>query len=211
MAARYRSRQGQQRTPLGPGESRANIVNSTPQRPTKTASNPASSPPLPHNKFLGPNGSLDVRSSSPIESPGNQRVSAIKDETKRNSKRDSGISNASSTASGSAPKRKREIGRWQLGKTIGKGGGSTVRLVRHIDSGQIAAVKVISRKMAETIRAQSLANLVDSERSIQDLVAAGKMLPPPPPGLMREIAVMKLLEHPNIVRLYDVWENRNEL
>ncbi|KAI4803440.1 Pkinase-domain-containing protein, partial [Aureobasidium sp. EXF-8846] len=108
--------------------------------------------------------------------------------------------------------RKSFVGRWQLGKTIGQGGCSTVRLVRHKDTGQIGAAKIISRKMAETVRAQSLANLAEMpDKSLQDLVAAGKAMPPPPPGLLREIAIMKLLDHPNIVRLYDVWENHNEL
>ncbi|KAK8212894.1 serine/threonine-protein kinase gin4 [Zalaria obscura] len=214
MASRYRStRPTHERKPLGPGEARANIQ-STPAHSVKDEMHTSTSPQiLPHGKSLDPNGSLDIRSSSPLPppSPGNKRVSAIVEQEKpRNTKRDSEISNASSTASG-AQKRKRKIGRWQLGKTIGKGGCSTVRLVRHVDSGQIGAVKIISRKMAETVRAQSLANLVDADKSIADLVAAGKMLPPPPPGLMREIAVMKLLDHPNIVRLYDVWENRNEL
>ena len=32
-----------------------------------------------------------------------------------------------------------------------------------------------------------------------------------PSGIEREIVIMKLLEHPNIVKLYDVWENKNEL
>jgi len=80
-------------------------------------------------------------------------------------------------------------------------------------TGQVGAVKIISRTMAEQVRAQSLANLAASapDQSLVDLVAAGKALPPPPIGLMREIAIMKLLDHPNIVRLHDVWENHNEL
>jgi len=138
-----------------------------------------------------------------------KRVSDIRSEG-HNTKRDSEISNASSTGSNGG--RKRTIGQWQLGRTIGRGGCSTVRLVRHVVTGQQGAVKIISRKMAEQVRAQSLANLAASqEKSVQDLVAAGKMLAPPPPGLMREIAIMKLLDHPNIVRLFDVWESHNEL
>ncbi|PNS14003.1 Serine/threonine-protein kinase HSL1 [Sphaceloma murrayae] len=162
-----------------------------------------------HNESIVDNGgSLNVRD-SPNESRGYKRVSDIKNQEQK-SKRDSEISNASSTGSGGG--RKRTIGQWQLGRTVGQGGCSTVRLVRHVVTGQQGAVKIISRKMAEQVRAQSLANLAASqERSIQDLVAAGKIVAPPPPGLMREIAIMKLLDHPNIVRLYDVWENHNEL
>ena len=204
------------REPLGPGDSRANI--DAPSRRNNTAEKKmasSSATHLPHKQTLAPNGSLGVRSSSPAAhspspSPRNGRVSTILEEDQRKAKRISEISNASTTASGS--KRKSYVGRWQLGKTIGKGGCSTVRLVRHKDTGQIGAAKIISRKVAESVRAQSLANLAAMpDRSLQDLVAAGKALPPPPPGLLREIAIMKLLDHPNIVQLYDVWENHNDL
>jgi len=30
-------------------------------------------------------------------------------------------------------------------------------------------------------------------------------------GIEREIVIMKLIEHPNVLRLYDVWETGNDL
>lgn len=30
-------------------------------------------------------------------------------------------------------------------------------------------------------------------------------------GIEREIVIMKLIEHPNVMRLYDVWETQSEL
>ncbi|TKX18669.1 protein kinase domain-containing protein 50 [Elsinoe australis] len=219
MATRYHQqayahvRPPTRRQPLGPGDARANMhaqAYPTAEKPTRR---PVPASPkdknLPHNESLVENDTgVHVRS-SPNESRGYKRVSDIKNQAQK-SKRDSEISNASSTGSGGG--RKRTIGQWQLGRTVGQGGCSTVRLVRHVVTGQQGAVKIISRKMAEQVRAQSLANLAASqEKSIQDLVAAGKIMAPPPPGLMREIAIMKLLDHPNIVRLYDVWENHNEL
>ncbi|KAK6432938.1 serine/threonine-protein kinase gin4, partial [Oleoguttula sp. CCFEE 5521] len=71
------------------------------------------------------------------------------------------------------------------------------------------AVKIIARATAESTRAQSLANLIETSKSSASLNGSG--FRPIPYGLEREIAVMKLLEHENIVRLFDVWENRNEL
>lgn len=173
----------------------------------KSSRSTATAPvPIPQAKQQDQVNTQQSHRSSPAGSGGNKRVTDIK----RISKRDSEISNASSTTSGGW--RKRTIGQWQLGITVGTGGCSTVRLVRHVVTGQVGAVKIISRKMAEQVRAQSLANLIAApDRSLQDLIAAGKAMPPPPPGLMREIAIMKLLDHPNIVRLYDVWENHNEL
>lgn len=32
-----------------------------------------------------------------------------------------------------------------------------------------------------------------------------------PLAIEREIALMKLIDHPNIVKLYDIWENRQEM
>ena len=32
-----------------------------------------------------------------------------------------------------------------------------------------------------------------------------------PFGIERECVIMKLIEHPNVIRLYDMWENRGEL
>ncbi|KEQ73508.1 Pkinase-domain-containing protein [Aureobasidium namibiae CBS 147.97] len=208
---RHQPRPSTRREVLGPGESRANIDSST-RRSTRPSKAPEVSSPasLPHNTSLTANGTLDVRTSSPTaSSPRQTHLSSAAPESQRASKRYSEISNCT-TGSGSG--RKSYVGRWQLGKTIGQGGCSTVRLVRHRDTGQIGAAKIISRKMAETVRAQSLANLAEMpDKSLQDLVAAGKAMPPPPPGLLREIAIMKLLDHSNIVRLYDVWENHNEL
>ncbi|KAG9759729.1 Pkinase-domain-containing protein, partial [Aureobasidium melanogenum] len=208
---RRQTRPSTRREVLGPGESRANIDTSA-QRSARSSKVSGMSSPisLPHNQSLVANGTPDVRTSSPAASSTHQtHLSSAAPESQRASKRYSEISNCT-TASGSG--RKSFVGRWQLGKTIGQGGCSTVRLVRHKDTGQIGAAKIISRKMAETVRAQSLANLAEMpDKSLQDLVAAGKAMPPPPPGLLREIAIMKLLDHRNIVRLYDVWENHNEL
>jgi len=81
-----------------------------------------------------------------------------------------------------------------------------VRLVRHSVTGQYGAAKIISKATAEKVRALSLANLIAEQEA--SLYPDGKVIPF---GLEREICIMKLLDHPNIVRLYDIWENRDEL
>lgn len=170
---------------------------------------PSSSPrSLPHNESLVPNGTLAVRH-APQLSPENKRLSAvINDECRpHNPKRDSEISNASTNASGTG-RRKTHIGPWQLGKTIGRGGCSRVRLVRHSVTAEYGAAKIISKAMAEKVRALSLANLIKSAENDPTLYPGGRVIPF---GLEREICIMKLLDHPNIVRLYDIWESRNEL
>ena len=207
MAERYRAnRIAGKRQPLGELSNRANTspVHRVQQKSLKAASESPSS--LPHNESLVANGSLAVRSGQ-SSSPGHKRLAQVANEDEHDNKRHSAISTASTTASGR--KRKTYIGHWQLGKTIGKGGCSRVRAVRHRYTMQYGAVKIIARSTAESTRAQSLANLIESSRNNSSPVTSG--VKPIPYGLEREIAVMRLLEHENIVRLFDVWENSNEL
>ncbi|KAK2463692.1 hypothetical protein APHAL10511_004443 [Amanita phalloides] len=94
---------------------------------------------------------------------------------------------------GDDPKR---IGLWKLGRTIGAGSSGRVRIARHSRTGQYAAIKIVS-KMA--LQSQvSLDRLADEVEHRQLAIE-------------REIVVMKLIDHPNIMRLYDVWETSAEL
>jgi serine/threonine-protein kinase HSL1 (negative regulator of Swe1 kinase) len=206
----YHGRPPTRRRALGDGSSRANESSQAPRRVDKHNDPAPSSSPnlLPHNESLVPNGSLAVRYEQQ-PSPENKRLSAViaNEPRPHNSKRDSEISNASTNAS-SSRRRKTTIGPWQLGRTIGRGGCSRVRLVRHGGTGQYGAAKIISKATAEKVRALSLANLNKSAEQDESLCPDSKVIPF---GLEREICIMKLLDHPNIVRLYDIWENRNEL
>lgn len=205
MADRYRTnRQSAMRQPLLELKNKTNTPPVS-QRQSRSVKGQTSSS-LPHNESLEPNGTLTVRTQPRPVSAENKRVSQITSDDARDSKRNSAIS---TTSTSSGVRRKTWIGHWQLGKTIGRGGCSRVRVVRHRYRDQYGAVKIITRSTAEQTRAQSLANLIESIRASPGLATSGYK--PIPYGLEREIAIMKLLEHPNIVQLYDVWENRNEL
>lgn len=211
MDSAYHGRPPTRRRALADGTNRANEHTHTQRwsEPHGKDDMPSSPPgPLPHNESIVPNGSLAVRQELP--SAENKRLSAIQsaDSRPHNSKRDSNISNASTNASNTNRRRKTHIGPWQLGRTIGRGGCSRVRLVRHSGTGQYGAAKIISKATAEKVRALSLANLIQSAEQDPTLYPNGKVIPF---GLEREICIMKLLDHPNIVRLYDIWENRDEL
>lgn len=82
------------------------------------------------------------------------------------------------------------IGPWRLGRTLGRGATGRVLLGVHNQTGQRAAVKVVSKL------------------ELSDDHEKGKGLPY---GIEREIIVMKLLTHPNVLRLYDVWETLKAL
>ncbi|KAG0023313.1 hypothetical protein BGZ80_009807 [Entomortierella chlamydospora] len=73
-----------------------------------------------------------------------------------------------------------------LGKTLGKGSSGCVKLARHRKTNEQVAVKIISKA--------SLANRAAVHR-----------------GIEREIAIMKLINHPHVIRLYDVYETDKEL
>ena len=155
---------------------------------------------LPHHESLNPNGPMTVLNVT--SSPENKRLSAVTNESgsKRNSQ-------ASTTSSKKGRRRKTHIGPWELGSDIGKGGIGRVRKVRHCVTGKQAAVKIIPKKVAESARAESLNNLVNSYNR-PSFAAVGHVMPF---GIEREVIIMKLLEHPNVVKLYDVWENQSEL
>ncbi|MCL7038062.1 hypothetical protein MKW94_025215 [Papaver nudicaule] len=70
------------------------------------------------------------------------------------------------------------IGRYQLGRTIGEGTFAKVKLAMNTETRQNFAIKIIDKKM-----------VIENQMMYQ---------------IEREISVMRLLHHPNIVRIYEV-------
>jgi len=115
-----------------------------------------------------------------------------------------------SKASGTPRQPKRFIGPWELGHTLGKGTSARVRLARHRVSHEMAAIKIVSKATAHMSQAGSLANLDKLE--IRNSVNKNeKGLRRMPLAIEREIAILKLIQHPNIIQLHDIWENRSEM
>ncbi|KAI5996299.1 hypothetical protein EDD15DRAFT_2365126 [Pisolithus albus] len=83
------------------------------------------------------------------------------------------------------------VGQWIVGECIGRGASSRVRIAKHRQTGQLAAVKIIPILPLDTHPG------LKSEK--QRL------------NIDREIVVMKLMNHPNILRIYDVFQGENEL
>ncbi|XP_076464470.1 MAP/microtubule affinity-regulating kinase 3-like isoform X3 [Babylonia areolata] len=76
------------------------------------------------------------------------------------------------------------IGKYRLIKTIGKGNFAKVKLAKHVPTGKEVAIKIIDKTQ-----------LVPS--SLQKL--------------FREVRIMKLLDHPNIVKIFEVIETEKTL
>lgn len=123
-------------------------------------------------------------------------------------KRMSQASYASTSSSRSKKNYKTHIGPWQLGRTLGKGSSARVRLCRHNLTNQLAAVKIVNRRMAYLVQDSSMAALSKWDSSLPD-ETNGEMRVPM--AIEREVAILKLIEHPNIMKLYDIWENRSEM
>ncbi|EPQ31486.1 uncharacterized protein PFL1_00821 [Pseudozyma flocculosa PF-1] len=91
----------------------------------------------------------------------------------------------------------KNIGPWKLDKLIGQGASGRVRLATHSVTGQQAAVKIIPR----TLINQSRMSLRDADAKANKMIL----------GIEREIVIMKLIEHPNLLGLWDVYETSKEL
>ncbi|KAG5983454.1 hypothetical protein E4U55_008108 [Claviceps digitariae] len=128
--------------------------------------------------------------------------------TSEGDKRMSQASYASTSSSRSKKNYKTHIGPWQLGRTLGKGSSARVRLCRHNLTNQLAAVKIVNRRMAYLVQDSSMAALSKWDSSLPD-ETNGEMRVPM--AIEREVAILKLIEHPNIMKLYDIWENRSEI
>ncbi|SCU95205.1 LAMI_0F01486g1_1 [Lachancea mirantina] len=91
------------------------------------------------------------------------------------------------------------IGPWTLGATLGSGSTGRVVMAQNVESGQQAAVKVVSKAI---FNGQNNATSTIVGCSDPDVL---------PYGIEREIIIMKLLNHSNVLRLYDVWETNKTL
>jgi serine/threonine-protein kinase HSL1, negative regulator of Swe1 kinase len=160
---------------------------------------PSPQPRINYDSLLGYHEPGSLR-----PNPANPRLSAISKDHDTTSKRDSLIS----TTSTDSNRVKVYIGPWRLGKTLGEGATARVRLAKHASTGQKAAVKIVQKKHAQMSQAGSLADLDQAEASRPD---SGDGLRRMPVGIEREVAIMKLIQHPNIMKLYDIWENRTEM
>lgn len=160
------------------------------------------------NGYAAPEEANDVQKSMKQQTPPvNPRIAAVSqaDREATSSKRASQISNASTNSDGQI---KSYIGPWQLGKTLGKGSSARVRLARHRITLKSVAVKIIAKRSAYLSQAGSIARLDKLERNMPDEDDGVRRLPI---TIEREIAIMKLIEHPNIIQIFDVWESRDEM
>ncbi|XP_059286340.1 CBL-interacting serine/threonine-protein kinase 1-like isoform X1 [Lycium ferocissimum] len=77
------------------------------------------------------------------------------------------------------------VGKYEFGKTLGEGNFGKVKYAKHSDSGQSFAIKILEKN------------------KIQDLRITDQ--------IKREICTLKVLKHPNVVRLYEVLASKTKI
>ncbi|XP_040969009.1 CBL-interacting protein kinase 32 isoform X2 [Gossypium hirsutum] len=85
----------------------------------------------------------------------------------------------------SQPKIKRRVGKYEMGRTIGEGTFAKVKFARNTETGEPVALKIL-----------------DKEKVLKHKMAE---------QIKREIATMKLIKHPNVVRLYEVMGSKTKI
>lgn len=85
----------------------------------------------------------------------------------------------------SQPKVKRRVGKYEVGRTIGEGTFAKVKFARNSETGEPVALKIL-----------------DKEKVLKHKMAE---------QIRREIATMKLIKHPNVVRLYEVMGSKTNI
>jgi len=75
-------------------------------------------------------------------------------------------------------KTRTRVGKYELGKTLGEGNFAKVKFAKNVDNGECVAIKILNR----------------------DHVLRHRMVE----QIKREICTMKLINHPNVVKLHEV-------
>ncbi|KAG5408841.1 hypothetical protein IGI04_005160 [Brassica rapa subsp. trilocularis] len=84
------------------------------------------------------------------------------------------------------PKVQRRVGKYEVGKTIGQGTFAKVRYAKNTETGESVALKILDKQKL----------LKNNKMSVQ---------------IKREISTMKLINHPNVVRLYEVLASKTKI
>ncbi|KAG7598726.1 Protein kinase domain [Arabidopsis suecica] len=90
-----------------------------------------------------------------------------------------------STPSGSSSGGRTRVGKYELGRTLGEGTFAKVKFARNVVNGDNVAIKVI-----------------DKEKVLKNKMIA---------QIKREISTMKLIKHPNVIRMFEVMASKTKI
>ncbi|XP_070068443.1 serine/threonine-protein kinase MARK2 isoform X11 [Drosophila takahashii] len=130
------------------------------------------------------NGGLPIVATSKAERPKAKESSSASSSDKARTSRGSPNMQMRSSAPMRWRATEEHIGKYKLIKTIGKGNFAKVKLAKHLPTGKEVAIKIIDKTQL-------------NPGSLQKL--------------FREVRIMKMLDHPNIVKLFQVIETEKTL
>lgn len=99
------------------------------------------------------------------------------------------------------------IGKYKLLKTIGKGNFAKVKLAKHVPTGKEVAIKIIDKTQLNPGSLQKLFREVSRDEDWQIV----KQRTNPILCNFFQVRIMKMLDHPNIVKLFQVIETEKTL
>ncbi|KAL9229026.1 hypothetical protein vseg_004544 [Gypsophila vaccaria] len=86
---------------------------------------------------------------------------------------------------GTTPGSRTRVGKYELGRTLGEGSFAKVKFAKNLDTGDVVAVKILNR----------------------DFLLRHHMIQ----QIKREIATMKVIKHPNVVKLHEVMASKTKI
>ncbi|CAI4211142.1 unnamed protein product [Parascedosporium putredinis] len=72
----------------------------------------------------------------------------------------------------------------------------------------LPTVKILCKDSAKLVQAASITNIDNQDKYLPEDISKERRIPV---SIEREVAILKLIQHPNITRLYDIWENRRQI
>ncbi|GER30487.1 CBL-interacting protein kinase 23 [Striga asiatica] len=94
-------------------------------------------------------------------------------------------SSGGGSARGAGSNGKTRVGRYELGRTLGEGTFAKVKFARNLETGENVAIKILDK----------------------DKVLKHKMIG----QIKREISTMKLIRHPNVIRMFEVMASKTKI
>jgi serine/threonine protein kinase len=162
-------------------------------------------PPYKNHPSFAKKAAKTALSNNKNNNLNNQQIDKVVESVANATKR---LSQQSAQSSSGKRKVENRVGPWRLGRTLGKGSTGRVRLAKNTITGQLAAIKIVPKNLIDLENNNNNNNNAKKSKKKRKQKIDENGLPY---GIEREIIIMKLISHPNIMALYDVWENNNEL
>lgn len=94
-------------------------------------------------------------------------------------------SSAHGSSGGGSGMSRTRVGKYELGRTLGEGNFAKVKFARHVETKENVAIKIL-----------------DKEKILKHKMIA---------QIKREISTMKLIRHPNVIRMYEVMASKTKI